>query len=975
MTVLRIGLLCLMLAAGWGPLRADPPNLLANPGFEDPLEGTWGGLWTRDPDVGAAQRVSPGRSGEYCLHVTHTGAQDWAMWQTARLSVAVGDIFQLSGWIKCADVAGETNLSVVTFDAEGQVLNWIFGPARTQGTHDWQEVRTHFVIPEGCAAIQVRIIGWGPGEMWFDDLSLTKEGNLIDIRGPAQDIPFGNDLLDVVFNTGTSTFTVTDRRTDQVYEQLPLSELPIVMGATPRPDGRGLTAEMWFPATDLHFELRLETPTAAPEVRCDLSGLGPLEPFPFPAPFRPRPGDFLVIPLNEGIIYPADDADVDPLWLVGYSGHGISMRWFGQSQGEYGPGVMAIIHTPDDMRVHLQRPREGGNTLLCAWPVWEPSRFEWAYDRAATYVFLESGGYVSQAKRYREYARNTGLYKSLADKLAENPAVDLLIGAVNVWAPVWYGNTDPVALVDEMQSLGIERILFSEGSTPDVVAALNERPGVLTSRYDIYQDVWPPGEPEWANHEGWPDDLVLKPDGTILEGWVIRDGDTLYPGGVICSPRGLARAREQIPADLATTPYRCRFLDTTTASPWRECYHPEHPTTRGEDRHWKMELLRFCSEELGLVTGSETGLDASVPYLHYFEGMMSLGPYRLPDCGYTLIDYKEPTEDFLKYQVGSYYRVPLWELVYHDCTVSYWYWGDSTNKAPEVWGQRDLLNILYGTPPLFMLSPEVWDRHRERFVQTYRDVCPLVRRLGYDEMLSHEFLTDDHTLQRTNWSSGISVVANFSSQEHSLANGTPIRPLGYLAHATPFTDVPWDHWALADILACVHAGIVAGYPDSRYRPAITVSRDQMAVYISRSLAGGDAGIPPGPSEPTFPDVPADHWAFRHIEYAAANDIVRGYDDGSYRPEYAVDRGQMAVFVARAIVTPTGEAGLADYEPAGVTFPDVTPDTDSAWCWKYIEYLVEHGVVRGYDDGRYHPEYTCSRDQMAVYVTRAFELGR
>jgi hypothetical protein len=80
---------------------------------------------------------------------------------------------------------------------------------------------------------------------------------------------------------------------------------------------------------------------------------------------------------------------------------------------------------------------------------------------------------------------------------------------------------------------------------------------------------------------------------------------------------------------------------------------------------------------------------------------------------------------------------------------------------------------------------------------------------------------------------------------------------------------------------------------------------------------------------------------------------------------------MAVYVARALVAPSGEAGLADYVPSDPrNFPDV-PDT--SWAYKHIEYCVEHGIVQGYEDSYYHPEYVVTRDQMAVYVARAFGL--
>ena len=110
--------------------------------------------------------------------------------------------------------------------------------------------------------------------------------------------------------------------------------------------------------------------------------------------------------------------------------------------------------------------------------------------------------------------------------------------------------------------------------------------------------------------------------------------------------------------------------------------------------------------------------------------------------------------------------------------------------------------------------------------------------------------------------------------------------------------------------------------------------------------------------------------------AAANGIVSGYPDGYYHPEYEVDRGQMAVFIARSTVQPTGEVGLATYEPpATPTFPDVTTDPANPYsaCYSHIEYIAEQGVVHGYPDNLYHPEYIVTRGLMALFVARAFDL--
>jgi hypothetical protein len=205
---------------------------------------------------------------------------------------------------------------------------------------------------------------------------------------------------------------------------------------------------------------------------------------------------------------------------------------------------------------------------------------------------------------------------------------------------------------------------------------------VLTSRYDIYQDTMNPAnfpflggvDRNWTT-AGWPDDIIRQANGDWRHGWGVKGTNgIMYDCGVLCDSRALDYARSRIPAELATRPYLCRFIDTTTASPWNECYDTNHPMTRTESRKWKMKLLDYVSHDCKLVAGSETGHDAAVPFVDYFEGMLSLGPYRVPDAGRDMQRiWDDPPERVAKFQLGQAYRLPLWELVYHDCVVAQWY--------------------------------------------------------------------------------------------------------------------------------------------------------------------------------------------------------------------------------------------------------------------------------------------------------------
>ena len=593
----------------------------------------------------------------------------------------------------------------------------------------------------------------------------------------AEKLFLSNPSISVEVNTQDGTLKVTDKRVQLTWQQKVLSRGQVAQ-ATRTTDGIDMTWRQ--PGLNLDVRVKLRLDEEQPEFTVALSAEGNLKnTLSFPHPFVTEAGTYLVVPMNEGISYPVDDVSIKPRWLSAYGGHGICMAFWGVTDGRR--GHMAIIETPDDATIHINRIQD----TLCVAPKWQSQKGAFGYTRKLRYVFFDQGGHVAICKRYRRHAEKIGKLKTLAQKRNENPNVDLLIGAVNVWN--WERNA--LSIVREMKSLGIERILWSRRQSPKVIEAMNEMGGVLTSRYDIYQDLMDPQivkdklrglHSDWTQ-AGFPDDIMLDEKGEPRKGWRVRGKDgQMYPCAVLCDKQALKHARQRVPAELKTHPYRCRFIDTTTASPWRECFHPDHPMTRSDSRHWKMELLRYMSEDMKLVTGSETGHDAAVPVVHYFEGMLSLGPYRVPDAGRSMAKlWDEVPERVAKFQVGHQYRLPLWELVYHDCVVAQWYWGDYNNKLPALWNKRDLFNILYGTPPMFMFNRQVWEQYKDRFAQSYKNVCPAVRAVGYAEMTDHRFLTPDRDVQQTTFANGITITVNFGDTPYQLHDGKKIQPMSY----------------------------------------------------------------------------------------------------------------------------------------------------------------------------------------------------
>ena len=426
--------LCSHLAAG-----EEPVNLAANPGFEGTVtDGTpegWTRVWSREQ--GAVQLTMDEKEkhgGARAVRIAHKGDKDWSFAHGPWLRVEAGDLMELGGWTKC-DGMHDASLSVTTKDAQGKVLEWIYGAAQGGGTHDWQEVRRKFVIPKTCTQIQFRATGDGDGTVWLDDVFLKRIGNVADFRKALGDktMELKNAQLTVRISPEDLTLSVTDARNGRTWSQRAFAANVIMRGVN-AVSAQEVSLDLMDLTNDLAIKATVRLVPDQPEIGVTLAAEGKLStPLSFPHPFVTERGTWLVVPLNEGILYPVDDPHVEPMWLVTYGGHGICMPWFGAADPQSGAGCMAIFETPDDARIEITRPPRW--TAGCSYGrlLGKPRAASSPIARQLTYCFFDKGGYVAQAKRYREYAKKTGLFKTLTQKKTENPNVDLLIGAANIW--------------------------------------------------------------------------------------------------------------------------------------------------------------------------------------------------------------------------------------------------------------------------------------------------------------------------------------------------------------------------------------------------------------------------------------------------------------------------------------------------------------------------------------------------------------
>ncbi|HOV80589.1 MAG TPA: S-layer homology domain-containing protein [Bacillota bacterium] len=110
----------------------------------------------------------------------------------------------------------------------------------------------------------------------------------------------------------------------------------------------------------------------------------------------------------------------------------------------------------------------------------------------------------------------------------------------------------------------------------------------------------------------------------------------------------------------------------------------------------------------------------------------------------------------------------------------------------------------------------------------------------------------------------------------------------------------------------------------------------------------------------FSDV-ENNWAAAQINELAEAGIIKGYEDGTFRPAEPVTRAQVVTLLARLL----GWTG----EEAELSFADEIP----SWAGEAVAAAVSRGIVKGYPDGRFLPGRPVTRSEISVILANSIEL--
>ncbi len=749
-------------------------NLIKNPGFEFGLNN-WS-LWSKEGTGKSIVVSEPVHTGQKALKIDYQGNNDWALNSSEVIKVNAGDIYEMSCWVSIASLVSEANMSLVLYDDKRNVINWVFNRIKMdKKLAEYTQFRSKFVVPQSAAYIQLRLEGWAGCVLYADDFSLSK----YEIDAISGEYIIENEKVKAVIQLPEFTINLMAKSGTHSVQtnpaQFAAAKSVEFINAKAIKVNCELLDEQKSP---ISIEFALEDKALKMNIDGD-SELDLSSDFQFPGSIASRANDYFIVPRATGIMFPVSEQY--PFWEFSCYGWKATMPFIGVTN--MNDGYMVCTHDQYDAVFQFTKPP--GENLYTFNVQHKPAKSKLGYDRIVFIVLVENG-YVEMCKWYREIGEKSGFVKTLNQKRKENPNIDKLIGAVDFW-PLSM-NIDP-SFISTVKLMGIDKAMWNltgswgQPNFSVLIDSINAN-GFLSNRYDIFTDVWPPTHPEWQGYrtEGYPEDVVVDKNGELQKGWTAYPNGQEFQGYYTCGLTHWAYAHKYVTQDLKVNKYNSRFIDVELSSALTECFSPDHPTTRRQDAESRTELLAFIKNFYRLVTGTEEAHDFAFQNLDYSEGTMTIAPAE--NAGY---DWSQPLENtdkaYYEQNISTRYRIPLHGLVYHDVHIPTWYTGDGVSKVPAYWEDKDLWNILYGTMPLYLPpSRSYWDSNLEKFMSGYHLMSTVSRNVGYAKMINHQFLSEDHNLQETDFDNGWKVVVNFDSIPRNLA-GKTLAPKGFYASA------------------------------------------------------------------------------------------------------------------------------------------------------------------------------------------------
>ena len=152
-----------------------------------------------------------------------------------------------------------------------------------------------------------------------------------------------------------------------------------------------------------------------------------------------------------------------------------------------------------------------------------------------------------------------------------------------------------------------------------------------------------------------------------------------------------------------------------------------------------------------------------------------------------------------------------------------------------------------------------------------------------------------------------------------------------------------------------HYAYIIGYGNNDVRPQNNITRAEVATIFFRLLTDETREANMTKSN-GYNDVKDGDWFCCAVSTLSKMGIIKGYEDGSFKPNDPISRAEFAAIAAR-------------FDPDGDKTPASFSDVTSHWAKDEISIAANHGWIKGYEDGSFKPDQKITRAETMTLVNR------
>lgn len=193
----------------------------------------------------------------------------------------------------------------------------------------------------------------------------------------------------------------------------------------------------------------------------------------------------------------------------------------------------------------------------------------------------------------------------------------------------------------------------------------------------------------------------------------------------------------------------------------------------------------------------------------------------------------------------------------------------------------------------------------------------------------------------------------------------PSKPTTPGGASNQFADLTSGSWYDEYVDYVVSNGLMTGTNDNTFSPNASLTRGMLVTILHRA-----ANQPNASGSVSFKDVESGSWYAAGVQWAAANGLVTGYDDNSFRPNGNISRQELAVILWR-YAQQLGISVATD----GTTMPDFADRGEMApWAAEAMAWAYRMGIISGRDENHLAPNGGATRIETAAMLVRFLKLA-